>query len=102
MIANTVANTVAKLTNSVFVIAYLSGRVAYMSDSLIGVFVKGRFLEIQAYRRLLYVIQGLLGSLGRPINIGYFPLNKGIITEKQQWEVDIRVREERRVDENKR
>jgi hypothetical protein len=32
----------------------------------------------------LYVIQGLLGSLGRPINIGYFPLNKGIITEKQQ------------------
>jgi hypothetical protein len=50
----------------------------------------------------LYVIQGLLGSLGRPINIGYFPLNKGIITEKQQWEVDIRVREERRVDENKR
>jgi hypothetical protein len=31
----------------------------------------------------LYVIQGLLRSLGRPINIGYFPLNKGIITENQ-------------------
>jgi hypothetical protein len=36
----------------------------------------------------LYVIQGLLGSLGRPINIGYFPLNKGIITEKQQQDPD--------------
>jgi hypothetical protein len=68
---------VAKLANSIFVIAYLSGRVAYMSDSLIGVFVKGRFLEIQAYRRLLFIIKGLLRSLGRPISTGYFPLNKG-------------------------
>jgi hypothetical protein len=37
----------------------------------------------------LYVIQGLLGSLGRPINIGYFPLNKGIITEKQHKPADL-------------
>ena len=45
MIANTVANTVAKLTNSVFVIAYLSGQVAYMSDLLIGLFVRGAILR---------------------------------------------------------
>jgi hypothetical protein len=77
VIANTVVNTVAKLTNSVFAIAYLLRRVAYMSDLLIDPFVKGQLLEIQANRRSLYVIRGLLGSLGRPINTGYFPLNKG-------------------------
>jgi hypothetical protein len=30
----------------------------------------------------LYIIQGLVGPLGRLINPGYFPLNKGIITER--------------------
>jgi hypothetical protein len=35
VIANTVANTVARITNSVFVITYLLVWVAYMSDLLI-------------------------------------------------------------------
>jgi hypothetical protein len=80
VIANAVTNTMARITNRVFVIAYLLVWVAYISDLLIGVFVRGQLLEIQAYRPLLYVIQGLLGSLGRPIYTGYLPTEERIIT----------------------
>ena len=45
VIANTMANTVAKLTNSVFVIVYLSGQVAYMSDLLIRFICQGAILR---------------------------------------------------------
>ena len=54
-------------------IAYLSGRVTYMPGLLI-IYVRRRFVRnIEACR-----------TLGRPMNTGYFPLNKGISTEKPQ------------------
>ena len=84
MIANTVANTVTRITNSVFVITYLSVWVANMSDLLISRICQGATLRNTGLSPITVRNIEACRTMGRPIYTGYFPLNKGSSLEKQQ------------------
>jgi hypothetical protein len=84
VIANTVANTVARVTNSVFVITYLSVWVAYMSDLLISRICQGATLRNTGLSPITVRNIEACRTMGRPIYTGYFPLNKESSLENQQ------------------
>jgi hypothetical protein len=84
VIANTVANTVARITNSVFVITYLSVWVAYMSDLLISRICQGATLRNTGLSPITVRNIEACRTMGRPIYTGYFPLNKESSLENQQ------------------
>jgi hypothetical protein len=83
VIANTVANTVARITNSVFVITYLSVWVAYMSDLLISRICQGATLRNTGLSPITVRNIEACRTLGWPIYTGYSPLNKGSSLENQ-------------------
>jgi hypothetical protein len=79
-----IANTVARITNNVFVITYLSVWVAYMSDLLISRIYQGATLRNTGLSPITVRNIEACRTLGRPIYTGYFPLNKESSLENQQ------------------
>jgi hypothetical protein len=79
------ANTVARITNSIFVITYLSVWVANMSDLLISHICQGATLKNTGLSPITVRNIEACRTMGRPIYTGYFPLNKGSSLEKQHF-----------------